>query len=177
MLFRPSITRTTWRLLDATTGIECRGRERSLPIGLARRAWNLVLKDYRRSPLLFHFDFTTADGTLVMVVNRRRTLRDVYDVQLRPSEDGRVLDWRIAAAMGVALDVLEPLTRDRLNLVEQPVHDRDDDDRCGQQQHPEDHQAGQDADPKVRLPAPVLQPSEHARTVPRTGLCEHSEKS
>lgn len=42
-----------------------------------------------------------------MTVEVRRTIRDVYDVGLLPTADGARLDWRVAAAMAVALDVLE----------------------------------------------------------------------
>jgi hypothetical protein len=107
MEFRRSIVRTTWTLADLGGGIEATGVERSTPVAIARRAWNLVLSDYMRAPLNFHFDFRTAGGEVVLTCTRRRRLRDIYDVELLPFAGGQRLDWRLGAAIGVALDTLE----------------------------------------------------------------------
>jgi hypothetical protein len=58
-------------------------------------------------PFIFHFDFTAPDGSIVLSSVRRRTLRDRYNVQLPTSPTGWRLDWRVGAAMAVALDALQ----------------------------------------------------------------------
>ncbi|WP_267884887.1 hypothetical protein [Jiangella alkaliphila] len=42
-----------------------------------------------------------------MSSERRRALRDAYDVNVPALPDGSRLDWRLAAAMAVALDALQ----------------------------------------------------------------------
>jgi hypothetical protein len=104
--FRKSLARSTWHLHVPSAGIEAVGTERSGKVAGLRRVWNLVLEDLP-GPFRFHFDFRTPDGTLVMSSERRRSLTDIYDVELPELPDGTRLDWRIAAAMAVALDALQ----------------------------------------------------------------------
>ncbi|MBB5791215.1 hypothetical protein [Jiangella mangrovi] len=104
--FRKSLTRSTWTLGEPSLGLEAVGRERSQGVAIVRRVWDIVLNDVP-GPWRFHFDFTTADGTLVMSSERRKTLRDAYDVELPALPDGSRLDWRLGAAMAVALDALQ----------------------------------------------------------------------
>jgi hypothetical protein len=55
-------------------------------------------------PFIFHFDFTEAgSGRPVLSVERRMTVRDRYRITV---QDQR-LDFRVAAAMTVALDALQ----------------------------------------------------------------------
>jgi hypothetical protein len=55
-------------------------------------------------PFVFHFDFLdTATGQLVMSSERQKTIRDRYTVDV---PDAR-LDFRVAAAIAVALDALQ----------------------------------------------------------------------
>ena len=105
--FGRSLLRSTWHLAT-TDGVEATGSERSQNVALMRRVWEMapILSDLP-SPFVFHFDFTTPDGSLVLSSERRRTLRDAYDVQLPATPDGRRLDWRVGAAMAVALDALQ----------------------------------------------------------------------
>jgi hypothetical protein len=42
-----------------------------------------------------------------MSSERRRSLTDVYDIELPETPDGTRLDWRVGAAMAVALDALQ----------------------------------------------------------------------
>lgn len=56
---------------------------------------------------MFHFDFNAPDGTLVMSSLRRRAIRDVYEIELPAAPNGWRLDWRVGAAMAVALDALQ----------------------------------------------------------------------
>jgi hypothetical protein len=104
--FRKSLARSTWRMGISGLRLEAVGTERSRTIALARRAWSLGLEDLP-APLRFHFDFHTPDGVLVMSSDRRRTWRDAYDVALPQVQNGTHLDWRLGAAMAVALDALQ----------------------------------------------------------------------
>jgi uncharacterized protein YxjI len=104
--FRKSLTRSTWRLAVPAVDLEAVGTERSGRVALIRRVWNLVLEDVP-SPWRFHFDFRTPDGSLVMSSERRRELGDAYDVELPATPGGSRVDWRVGAAMAVALDALQ----------------------------------------------------------------------
>jgi hypothetical protein len=100
--FGKSLLRSTWHL--EAPGVQAVGTERSQGVALARRAWEMLpVVENLPSPFLFHFDFTNADGTVVMSSQRGRSLRDRYDVRV----PGAVLDGRVAAAMAVALDALQ----------------------------------------------------------------------
>ncbi len=93
--FATSLASSTWHLHYA--GVEAIGTERSTAIAIVRRVLNNL-------PLRFHFDFAdTTTGEAVLAVERQRSLRDRYDVTVA---DPR-LDFRIAAAMAVALDVFQ----------------------------------------------------------------------
>ena len=101
--FGRSLLRSTWHLRSG--GVTAVGQERDATVALLRRGWGLlpVLKEVP-SPFLFHFDFTdTQTGVVVLTSERRRALRDRYDVTV----PGAVLDGRVAAAMAVALDALQ----------------------------------------------------------------------
>jgi hypothetical protein len=104
--FRKSLTRSTWRLSIPALDLEAVGTERSHAVALTRRVWSLVLEDVP-GPWRFHFDFRTPDGALVMSSDRRKALRDVYDVELPATPDGSRVDWRVGASMAVALDALQ----------------------------------------------------------------------
>jgi uncharacterized protein YxjI len=100
--FAKSLLRSTWHL-DAP-GVEAIGQERSTAVAIGRRLWELVpYVGGLPSPFLFHFDFTDRSGQVVMSSQRGRSLRDRYDVTV----PGGRLDWRVAAAMAVALDALQ----------------------------------------------------------------------
>jgi hypothetical protein len=104
--FRKSLTRSTWRLSIPALDLEAVGTERSRAVALIRRVWNLVLEDLP-GPWRFHFDFRTPDGSLVMSSDRRKAMRDVYDVELPATPGGLRVDWRVGASMAVALDALQ----------------------------------------------------------------------
>ena len=110
-----AFTRVTWPGYAMTVsltpdsqssgGVTAVGQERDATVALLRRGWELlpVVGDFP-SPFLFHFDFTdTQTGAVVLTSERRRALRDRYDVTV----PGGVLDGRVAAAMAVALDALQ----------------------------------------------------------------------
>ncbi len=103
--FARSLLRSTWHLggpgLDGTP-IEATGTERNAFIAVLRRLWEFAPLDIPL-PFLFHFDFADASGQVVLSSQRRRSLRDRYDVTV----PGGRLDGRVAAAMAVALDALQ----------------------------------------------------------------------
>jgi uncharacterized protein YxjI len=101
--FAASLLRSTWRL--SAPGVEAVGRERNALIAVLRRIWDFIpyLGDIW-VPFVFHFDFVdTATGQVVMSSERRMSIRDRYLVTV---PDPR-LDFRVAAAMAVALDALQ----------------------------------------------------------------------
>lgn len=101
--FGASLLRSTWTL--GARGLHARGRERNQAVAVLRRVWTLVpyLGDLW-VPFLFHFDFVdTTSGEPVMTSERVVGIRDRYAVTV---PDPR-LDWRVAAAMAVALDALQ----------------------------------------------------------------------
>jgi uncharacterized protein YxjI len=101
--FGMSLMRSTWTL--SGPGLEASGTERNLVIALLRRIWDFIpFLGELWIPFVFHFDFLDrATGQPVMSSERRMSIRDRYDVDV---PDGR-LDFRLAAAMAVALDALQ----------------------------------------------------------------------
>lgn len=70
------------------------GKERSLPYALLRRIGDL--------PVPMHFDYVDVQGAPLLTVERKFAVRDQYLVTV---PDPRV-DFRVAAAIAVAMDVL-----------------------------------------------------------------------
>ena len=105
--FGKSLLRSTWHLTTAD-GRVAMGQERNQGIAILRRVWSLipVIGDIP-IPFLFHFDFTLPEGQVVMSSTKKPALRDVYEVELPPVDGGQPIDWRIGAAMSVALDALQ----------------------------------------------------------------------
>jgi uncharacterized protein YxjI len=101
--FAASLLRSTWHL--SAPGIEAVGQERRPIIAILRRVWDFI--PYVGDiwvPFVFHFDFVDkATGQVVLVSERRKAIRDRYTVTV---PDPR-LDFRVAAAMAVALDALQ----------------------------------------------------------------------
>jgi len=105
--FAKSLLRSTWQL-NTADGLQATGTERNQNVAIARRLWELVpVVGDLPSPFLFHFDFTAPDGSIVLSSVRRRSVRDRYDVELPAAANGWRLDWRVGAAMAVALDALQ----------------------------------------------------------------------
>ena len=105
--FAKSLMRSSWEL-TATDGLVAKGIERNQTIAIVRRVWDLVpvIGDIP-VPFLFHFDFRAPDGSIVLSSVRRASMRDRYDVELPAAPNGWRLDWRVGAAMAVALDALQ----------------------------------------------------------------------
>ncbi|MDV3222781.1 hypothetical protein [Intrasporangium sp.] len=105
--FAASLGNSTWHL-GTVDGFECVGQERNAKVAVLRRVWDIVpvLGDVP-VPWLFHFDFRAPDGSIVMSSTKKVGVKDVYTVDLPAQENGWRLDWRVAAAMAVALDALQ----------------------------------------------------------------------
>lgn len=104
--FGKSLISSTWHLGTAD-GFEGIGTERNRTIAIARRVWDFIpLLGDIWVPWLFHFDFVGPDGSVVLSSTRRPALRDVYEIEV-PAVGQWRLDWRVAAAMAVALDALQ----------------------------------------------------------------------
>ena len=101
--FGASLLRSTWNL--SAPGFNAVGTERSPFVAILRRIWGLL--PYVGDiwvPFVFHFDFVdAATGQPVMTSERIWAVRDRYQVTV---PDPR-LDFRVAAAMAVALDALQ----------------------------------------------------------------------
>lgn len=91
--FGASLLRTTYHVEGP--GYVGSGQERSMLVALLRRFSDLPF-------LPIHFDYVASDGAPLFVINREPTARDRYLVRIM---DPRV-DFRVAAAMTVAMDVL-----------------------------------------------------------------------
>ena len=91
--FGRSLLRSTFHLEGP--GYAGTGQERSQAVALLRRFTEV---DF----LPIHFDFADAEGRPLMSVERKFGLRDTYRVEV---PDPRV-DFRVAAAVAVALDAL-----------------------------------------------------------------------
>lgn len=97
--FKASLLRSTWHL-STPDGLTSVGQERNAAIAVVRRFVDVPF-------LLFHFDFTAGDGQVILSSQRQRSLRDRYELTVPVQPNGWQLDWRVAAAMGVALDALQ----------------------------------------------------------------------
>ncbi|MFC4786900.1 hypothetical protein ACT8ZV_20670 [Nocardioides sp. MAHUQ-72] len=91
--FAASLMRSTFHVEGA--GFTGTGQERSQLVAVLRRFADL---DF----LPIHFDYADPEGRPLLAVERRATMRDHYTVHV---PDQRV-DFRVAAAVAVAMDVL-----------------------------------------------------------------------
>ena len=101
--FGKSLLRSSWRLSGA--GVEADGTERNPTIAIIRRVWDFIpFIGEIPLPFIFHFDFADrGTGRPVLSVERRLSVRDRYHVTVHDQR----LDFRVAAAMTVALDALQ----------------------------------------------------------------------
>jgi hypothetical protein len=104
--FGRSLISSTWEI-GTPDGFRGVGTERNKVVAVMRRIWDfLPVVGEVWVPWLFHFDFVGPDGSIVLSSTRKPAVRDVYDVEV-PNVGSWRLDWRVAAAMAVALDALQ----------------------------------------------------------------------
>jgi uncharacterized protein YxjI len=101
--FGKSLLRSSWLL--SSGHLHSSGTERNPTIAIVRRFWDFVpFVGEIPLPFIFHFDFTDHETAQpVLSVERKMSVRDRYRVTV---QDNR-LDFRVAAAMTVALDALQ----------------------------------------------------------------------
>ncbi|MGN6598251.1 MAG: hypothetical protein ACTHMW_03045 [Actinomycetes bacterium] len=95
--FKASLTRSTYSV-TLPDGRALTAAERGSIKPIARRIVGLA-SDFPW-PFPIHFDVAGPDGRLLAAVERQMRIRDVYRITVA---DGS-LDWRVAAALGVATD-------------------------------------------------------------------------
>jgi hypothetical protein len=103
-LFRKSLLRSTWRVLDATDAELFVATERSVGVALGRRIADLVPYG-ELLPIPYHFVFRSQErdlGGLTRVLG----LRDQYELDLTGDAE-RTVDRRLAIALAIALDALQ----------------------------------------------------------------------
>ena len=108
--FKSSLIRSTWAVCDPTNedSVLFLVRERSMPLAIARRIWEIVpyIGDLPFF-LKYHFDFIDPSTQKVVgTYNKTTLLRDHYqltidDTQLQKS------NWQTLVALGVAMDALQ----------------------------------------------------------------------
>jgi hypothetical protein len=102
--FKASLLRSTWRVRGADDAELLIGRERSMPLAIARRLVDFV--PYGEwVPIPYNFDFLM-DGRVVGTMNRKFQLRDRYVLDLTGDTERRV-DRRLAIALAIGLDALQ----------------------------------------------------------------------
>lgn len=101
--FGKSLLRSSWQLSGGH--VHANGTERNPTIAVVRRVWEFVpFVGEIPLPFIFHFDFTDQETAQpVLSVERRISVRDRYRVTVHDER----LDFRVAAAMTVALDALQ----------------------------------------------------------------------
>ena len=105
--FGKSLLRSSWHI-GTPDGLQAFGTERNKNIAILRRVWDLIpVVGEIPLPFIFHFDFTGPDGSLVLSSERKRSLRDRYDIRMPQASNGWQLDWRVGLGMAVALDALQ----------------------------------------------------------------------
>jgi uncharacterized protein YxjI len=92
-----SLLRSTYEL-ELPGGVQVRGQERGQVRAVLRRLVGLVT-DFPW-PLPIQFDFTDPAGNVVLSVERQLRFRDAYRVTVADAN----VDWRVAAALAVAVD-------------------------------------------------------------------------
>lgn len=105
--FAASLGNSTWHL-GTPDGFTCTGRERNQKVAILRRVTDFIpIVNDLPVPWLFHFDFRAGDDSIVMSSTKKVGLKDTYFVETPVQDNGWRLDWRVAAAMAVALDALQ----------------------------------------------------------------------
>jgi uncharacterized protein YxjI len=93
-----SLARSTYDVDTARGALV--GRERTWWRPIARRVVSAISDVPWLLPL--QFDFTDPQGRVVLTIDRQLRLRDQYLIDVQDDD----LDWRVAAACGVAVDAL-----------------------------------------------------------------------
>jgi hypothetical protein len=104
-LFKQSLLRSTWRILDAAEQEVAVAREKSQVLAIARRLVDFV-PNGEWVPIPYNFVLADADRELGHFTRKFLSVRDRYVLDLSGDPDRRV-DRRLAIALGIALDALQ----------------------------------------------------------------------
>jgi hypothetical protein len=109
--FKKSLLISTWKLLDKDGNEVFTVRESNEVLAALRRFAGFIpiVGDLFEIVLLFfryHFSFLNAEGMEVGKYQKTTLFRDHYELHMTDEAYG-ALDWRVIAAMGVALDALQ----------------------------------------------------------------------
>jgi hypothetical protein len=110
-LFKRSLIRSSWELLDTEGNVIGTARERSMGIAITRRVQDLLgiiplIGDLiSLIPIPYHFDYFIGDRQ-VGSMNRQIRIGDRYVIDFSADADHR-LDRRLALAQAIALDALQ----------------------------------------------------------------------
>jgi uncharacterized protein YxjI len=103
-VFGKSLLRSTWSIMDANEQEVAIAKERSQFWAIVRRVIDQVpYGDF--IPIVFHFTIDAGEHHLGDLT-RRLGIRDTYDLDLSGDTE-RVIDRRLAIALGIALDALQ----------------------------------------------------------------------
>lgn len=109
--FGKSLLNSTWDMLDTGDSVKLTISESNMALAIARRYLGWIpfvgeLFEIATSFIKYHFSFKTADATEVGMYRKTTLFRDHY---LLSVADSAYLeqDWRVFAAMAVALDALQ----------------------------------------------------------------------
>ena len=105
-VFKRSLWRSTWQVLDPSGTVVATAHESSVPLAILRRAWGAI--PYLNNVpffLPFHFDILI-DDRQVGRYTRIAAIRDRYLLDLTADPERRI-DRRVALALTIALDALQ----------------------------------------------------------------------
>jgi uncharacterized protein YxjI len=109
--FAKSLLNSTWDMLDANANIKLTIHESNMTLAIARRyiGWIPFVGDFFEiitDFIKYHFSFRTSDDVEVAMYSKTTLFRDHY--LLSVTDDAyKAQDWRVFAAMAVALDALQ----------------------------------------------------------------------
>lgn len=109
--FGKSLLNSTWDMLDTQDGVMLTVNESNQMLAVARRFAGWIpfvgeLLDLLTNFFKYHFSFRTPDGKEVGMYRKTTLFRDHYRLDVA-DQAYEAQDWRVFAAMAVALDALQ----------------------------------------------------------------------
>ncbi|RYD50393.1 MAG: hypothetical protein EOP52_14175 [Sphingobacteriales bacterium] len=109
--FKQSLLNSTWSILDLADTITLTVKESNQTLATIRRfgGWIPIIGDIIELIVLFfryHFMFVDQQGSVVGTYTKTKLIRDHYQLDMS-DEQFTQHDWRVLAAMAVALDALQ----------------------------------------------------------------------
>jgi uncharacterized protein YxjI len=109
--FTQSLVKSTWNILDADDGVKLKVSESNALVAIMRRFGGMIpivgaVIDLVMPFFKYHFVFTDTTGQTVGKYEKTTLIRDNYILSMT-DESYTAEDWRVLAAMAVALDALQ----------------------------------------------------------------------